>query len=472
MIAALVVLALAQTPGFDAGTPSAPVLVPIESLDAPAPAAEPAPAEGDEKASVEKRLEMLEDELRTTKAQVQSLQLKQSWLSHASLTFSGYLDFGFFFVGGDGSGVRTDLRGDVTKYKGQLLSSWVLVGDPLSTTINSRGDVADTGASRAIRFDPIKSGGRPTFIVNAVNLSMLGALSKDITFVGSIDFLIRDRNISNPSASIGDYFDLKVAYGRYQHAFDWGHIDVYAGKIESVLGVEYRAQDSDTRMTVTPSLICRYTCGRPVGLRANGYFFDDTLMASVSVTNGSNVIDGFPFSNDAVDFNRFKTVSGKLAVKLPVGRGLELGISGAYGPQDRQPDDSVEQWHYGFHALLNVGDFDAAAEFVTGRALGSAGGQSVPCSAAACLFYRGAYGLVGWHATPWLQPYVRLDWRAAEHRFGDVYAYESYVVRGTVGVKVTPIPHVIVKAEYTVIDETWPYDFDDNVFTSSLVLTF
>ncbi len=471
MIGALLVLTLAQAPDFDAGVPTAPPAPPAELVPAAEPVTEAAPAE-DAPPSVEERMEKLEDELRTTQAQLKSLKLEQSWLSHASLTFSGYFDFGFFFVGGDGSGVRTDLRGDVTKYKGQLLSSWVLVGDPLSTTINSRGDVADTGASRAIRFDPIKSGGRPTFLVNAVNLSLLGALGRDLTFVSSIDFLLRDRNVSNPAASVGDYFDLKLAYGRYQLSTEWAHFDFYAGKIESVLGVEYRAQDSDTRMTVTPSLICRYTCGRPVGVRANGYFLSDRLQASLSVTNGSNVIDGFPFSNDAVDFNRFKTVSGKLAVKLPVGRGLELGASGAGGPQDRQPSDSVMQWHYGFHALLSVGDFDAAAEFVTGRALGSAGGQPVPCSAAACLFYRGAYGLVGWHATSWLQPYVRLDWRAAEHRFGDVYAYESYVVRGTFGVRVQPLSHVIFKAEYTVIDETWPYDFDDNVFTSSLVLTF
>ena len=53
-----------------------------------------------------------------------------------------------------GCGPR-EVRG--VKFKGQLLNSWVLVGDPLSTTINSRGDVSDTGASRAIRFDPASS---------------------------------------------------------------------------------------------------------------------------------------------------------------------------------------------------------------------------------------------------------------------------------------------------------------------------
>jgi len=211
MIAALLALALAQAPlaGADGGVPTSPPSPPVPEV-----AQEPEPAPP----SVEERLDALEQELHTTQAKLKSLQVKQDWTSKVSLGFSGYFDFGFFTVEGDGSGVRQDLRQDVTKYKGQLLSPWVLVGDPLSTTINSRGDVADTGASRAIRFDPVKSGGRPTFIVNAVNLAMLGSAGHDLTFVASIDFLIRDRNVSNPQATIGDYFDLKLAYARYQLA--------------------------------------------------------------------------------------------------------------------------------------------------------------------------------------------------------------------------------------------------------------
>ena len=60
------------------------------------------------------------------------------------------------------------------------------------------------------------------------------------------------------------------------------------------------------------------------------------------------------------------------------------------------------------------------------------------CGAAPCLFYRGMYAQLGWHATNWLVPYARFDWRAAEHRLGFQYAYESYVVRTTLGVRVEP----------------------------------
>ncbi len=464
MIAPLLFLVLAQAPAVDAGVPSPPPEVPIE-LAQPADDTPAAP-------TVEERLEKLEEELAATKARLGSVQTRQEWMRRLPVKLSGYLDFGFFTVEGNGSGVRQDLTQQVTQYRGQILRSWVLVGDPLSTTINSRGDVADTGASRAIRFDPVASGGRPTFLVNAVNLSLQANLLDALVVYASADLLIRDRNVSNPAASVGDYFDLKLAYAHYPLELDWGRFDFYAGKVDSVLGVEYRLQDADNRLTVTPSLICRYTCGRPVGVRANGFFLHERLGVSLSVTNGSNVIDGFPFSNDAVDFNRFKTVSGKVSWRFPVSRGIEVGASGAYGPQDRQPDDSVMQWHYGFHLLANVGDFEGAAEFVTGRALGSSTTADGTCGAAACLFYRGMYAQLGWHATSWLIPYARFDWRSADHRLGVQYAYASRVVRTTVGVRLEPLSHLIFKAEYTVNTELWPYDFPDNVFTSSLVVFF
>ena len=140
--------------------------------------------------------------------------------------------------------------------------------------------------------------------------------------------------------------------------------------------------------------------------------------------------------------------------------------------QDRQSDDGVLQWHYGFHLLANIDDFEGAAEFVTGRALGHPGETGIACDAAPCLYYRGLYAQVGWHATNWLVPYVRFDWRNAKHHNGIEFAYESHVVRTTVGLRLEPISQVIVKAEYTFDTETWPYDFADNVFTSSLVIVF
>ena len=55
-----------------------------------------------------------------------------------------YADVGAFAVGGDGSGIRTDI-GHVyfPQYMGRIAGQWVFMGDPLSTAINSRGDIAE-----------------------------------------------------------------------------------------------------------------------------------------------------------------------------------------------------------------------------------------------------------------------------------------------------------------------------------------
>ena len=38
-------------------------------------------------------------------------------------------------------------------------------------------------------------------------------------------------------------------------------------------GIEYRTQESTDRIGIAPSLICRYTCGHPIGLKARAQFF-------------------------------------------------------------------------------------------------------------------------------------------------------------------------------------------------------
>jgi len=229
-------------------------------------------------------------------------------------------------------------------------------------------------------------------------------VGEDFLFNAVVDLLPRFRDITAPSGVfVGDYLDIKLAYARYRHEFSSGGLAVYAGKIDSVLGVEYRTQEAPDRLTITPSLICRYTCGRPVGLKALGTFFQKTLEVALALTNGSSQVETFPFSNE-VDFNGFKTGSGRVAVRLPVGRKLELSASGAIGAQDRQSDGSVPQWQYGFAALLDAGDVSAAAEFVTGRAQGKAAtvnGETVSCGAAPCLFFRGPTGRWAGSACRW-----------------------------------------------------------------------
>jgi hypothetical protein len=413
------------------------------------------------------QLAELRENQETTNAQVKRL------LPWAGL-ITGYLDFGFFYVQGDGSGIRPDIGyAHFPEYKGVVPDSWVFMGDPLSTAINSRGDPADTGPSRAVVFNPIQSGGKATFIVNNISIALFGALSENLQFNGLIDFLPRGRDVSNPNGLfLGDYIDVKLGYVEYNLPIERLHLAISAGKFDSVLGYEYRIQEAPDRITVTPSLICRYICGRPVGLKARFRFFDDRLAFNFAVTNGSHFINQFPFHNE-IDSNFFKTIAGRLSYKFPVGAGLELGVSGAFGAQDNQSDDGVHQWHYGFDAHFEKRGFDVTAEFVQGRAEGKSDPGGVPCGVAPCLKYMGAYGLIAYRFSNWLMPYVRVDWRDAWHESGASFVYITQIVRLAGGARLELSPNVIVKAEYVYDHKLGRLaDFPSDIFTSSLVIKF
>lgn len=444
------------------------VLAAAEPIDLAPPAARDARVQ-----ALEDRLAEVEAKLQAAEAKNTAVSTRVGWLERLSVKFSGYFDLGFFWVQGDGSGTRPDYHRDV-KWAGDLVRSWVLVGDPLSTTINSRGDVADTGASRSILYNPIHAGSTPGFLLNAFNVDLRAAYDDDWQLELMVDFLPRDRDVSKPGLNLGDFIDVKLAQTQWQHRFPGVKLTISAGKVDSVLGVEYRLQESNTRVGVTPSLICRYTCGRPVGLKAAAELLDERVEVVLALTNGSHQIEGFPFSNE-VDSNLGKTVTGRLAVKLPFARGLELDASGSVGPQDHQRDDPVIQWHWGVAARFAWEHLTASAEFVKGRASGKADLSSstpIPCGAADCLDYRGGYVLVAYRVHELFKPYARFDWRTATMRRGLDYAYQSDSVRVTLGARVDLTPAIALKAEYVINHELFAYDFPDDVFTSSLVVAY
>jgi len=163
---------------------------------------------------------------------------------------------------------------------------------------------------------------------------------------------------------------------------------------------------------------------------------------------------------------------------LPVGRGLELGSSGAYGAQDGQPDDTLRQWHYGFDLRVDVGPFLLEGEWVQGRAPGAAGpviegGADVACARAACLKYKAAYASLAWFATAHFTPYVRADYRDAVHRSGDVFVYVTDAARVTGGVRARLGTYVFLKAEYVSNIELGRVPrFANDVLATSLVLSY
>lgn len=444
---------------------------------APSPAAALPPARDSE---VERRLRELEasnarlrEEVEKLRDDHTSLDERLEKLLPLSGRISGYLDFGFFYVQGDGSGVRNDFEHkNFPEYSGTL-DTWVFMGDPLSTAINARGEPASTGPSRAVTFDVIRNNGKPSFIVNSLNLALFAALDESLTVSGSVDFVPRGRDVSDAGGLfLGDFLDVKLAYIEYLVPTSRLKLSLYAGKFDSVLGYEYRSQDAPDRLGVTPSLLCRYTCGRPLGLKARGQLWDDTLTVNLAVTNGSSTTENFPFSNE-IDQNNFKTISARISSRAPVGSGLEAGVSSSFGAQDLQAKDNVYHWHYGVDIHLDWHDVELTAEFMQGQALGVTAPGELPCETTQCLRYKGAYGQVGYRLLNWLTPYARVDWRNALHRHGASFVYLSELLRATFGLHFEIDASVIAKAEYTLnreIGRTPP--FPNDIFTSSLVVRY
>lgn len=387
---------------------------------------------------------------------------RMAWLSRYIGVF---IDVGAFAVGGDGSGIRSDfLHVHYPQYKNTISGQWVFMGDPLATAINSLGEPADTGNSREHSNDTIDSGGRPSLIVNSLGLSIGRNITHQVSVAALAELLPR------PGP---DILDVELAHVEYipSDAID---VRIQAGKIDSVLGVEYRTQDATKRLTVTPSLICRYTCGRPIGIAAR--YTSDTLSVHGSITDGDDFTELFQ-PETSIKSSSLPSVSGH--VQWSFGD-LELGTSAMIGPQDRQPALHVHHWHYGLDAKLrHLHGFTAVAEYVQGHQQGSTSGEAMelghaPCDLAQCLTYKGAYLLVDRPIADWLHPYVRIDWRDAVLASGAQFVYESHEIRATIGAQAMFLAHtgggIAAKLEYTSIRELEAPQFPHDVITSSLVV--
>jgi hypothetical protein len=476
---ALVVLfvgapAWGQTPEPSQPTPPASE----EQVVEPPPSEAPVDPAAERMQALEQRMQQLEDELAATKDDNSYLEEKLAALLPLTGKIGGYVDMGAFVTTGNGAGTRTDDAGlYFPQFIGKVPGSWVFWGDPLSTQINSRGDVADTGESRAVVFDPINSRGKSTMLVNAVNLALFSGIGESAQLNASIDFVPRARDISDPAGLfVGDFIDVKLAYAEWRPKIEAFDLMLQAGKFDSVLGFEYRSLESPDRVGVTPSLICRYTCGRPTGLKARAQFLDQALVANVAVTNGSHFSEGFVFASET-DTNHVKTVAGRLSYQFA--KKVEVGVSGAWGAQDFQPDDGVYQWHWGGDIHVEIEDLEFTGEIVHGRAKGEWTPGEPRCDVAPCLKYTGAYGQTAYRLTNTFVPYVRIDWRDATHWSGASFVYLSQLARATVGVRAEIGTRVIAKIEATKNRELND-DFGiipvpqipNDVLTSSLVIKY
>ncbi len=454
-------------------------MISVASADEPAPSQPEALPTRAELEELKAQNQELRDELDFLKEDLAQTDQRVGKLAPLAAKVTGYLDFGFFVVEGDGTGIRSDTNHDYFPEYENIVEadSWVFMGDPLSTAINARGEPASTGESRAITFDPIRTKG-PTFLLNSLNIGLFANVGSSTILQAKLDVVPRGRDVSTGGEGLflGDYADLRLAYVEHRITRDWMELSLFAGKFDSVLGFEYRSQEAPTRIEVTPSLICRYTCGYPLGLKARALFLDGKLGVNVAVTNGSSFSEQFSFYNE-VDRNQMKTGSGRLHV-API-RGLELGVSGSWGAQDLQTEDDIRQWLYGVDFHYHRHDLVLRAEFVQGRAKGKTTLPAdprdyvKPCNEVACLQFKGAYGLVGYRLTNILMPYVRVDWRDALHRKGTSFVYISELARLTPGLRLALTPNLVLKAEYTLNVELGRLpQLPNNLFTSSLVISY
>src|SRR5205814_7258198 len=211
--------------------------------------------------------------------------------------------------------------GDVQDYGHALFPEcrdrygWVFLGDILAPAVNSRGEVADLGDAPGVdRYDTINSRGAPGFVLNELNLALRSALGSTALISASVNFNPRTGN----DFRLGDVFDVDLAQIEWMPT-ESQRTSVFVGKIDSVLGIEYRDRKSDRRFGVTPSLIARYTTGTALGLKVRSKFGpDDWLVLAAALTNGSNTTEQFHFY-DEPDSNAGKTLSGRASGRLPVG---------------------------------------------------------------------------------------------------------------------------------------------------------
>jgi len=422
------------------------------------PAAEPPEQEPDRIDLLEERIAMLTERLEKSEEERRK--------NVSSLSWNGYVDFGFFApIGNRGAGWVQDFGN--LQFPQYSNYSWTFLGDILATAVNTRGEVADLGDPPGItRFDSINSDGGAGFLVNEINLRPKYLLSENAIMRASLNFTPR----SGENFALGDFFDADLAELEYLVTKD-GKTSFFAGKILPVFGIEYKERKSDQRFAITPSLVARYTTGSQLGLKIRSRLLDDWLLLAAAVTNNSSTIESFHFYSE-VDKNIGKTLNGRGAISIPVGRAfgntdrLEIGLSGEWGPQDRATNNAGKIWFAGVDLQYLGTSYTLKAQGLEGRAPGRA--------------EEGVWGLD-------LKPsgYVELDWQIlaligfsvrAEIRnalvtLGSERIYVTKEARYTGGLRIVVGPHIAVKIEYLHNDEYGGVrDFRNDVFTSSLVL--
>jgi len=234
------------------------------------------------------------------------------------------------------------------------------------------------------------------FALNEVNLDIAAQLTNDISAFVSMDLAANNNNtytVTNTGRTDNGF----VAPANSRIAIDYAYVDfanpgpfdlnVRAGRIPSVVGIEQRVSESNQNKFVNLSLVSPITVGSQDGVAIYGSF--SPVNYAVAVSNSDNLsrvaaVNTFmdvrqagglrPSNNNGVandptnDNNNAKAVSGRIGV-VPI-EGLEVGASASW---DRPLNDGLgivgglprklDRNGFGLDASYTYGAFGLKAEY-------------------------------------------------------------------------------------------------------------
>ncbi|HEY0710896.1 MAG TPA: hypothetical protein VGG33_29100 [Polyangia bacterium] len=426
----------------------------------------------------------LQQQIQDLRAELQRKE-EQRRRESSRLSINGYADIGFFVpLGNDGAGWRRD-NGNIQLPQFSNFA-WTFVGDILGTAVNTRGEPADLGDAPGVsRFDSINSDGAGGMLVNEVNLRFGYQLAERALLRTSLNFVPRS---GIQDFSMGDSVDVDVAEMEYVLTAD-GNTSFFVGKMMPVFGIEYKERKSDQRFGITPTLVHRYTSGSQLGAKIRSKLFSEWLILAAAVSNNSSVTEPFHFYSE-VDKNWGKTLSGRLAINVPMGDlvnaldgdHLEIGASGLWGPQDRASDTggcpTMDQMmntcgdgkttFWGIDLQYLSSDFAIKGQFMKGDSPGYAAERVWMLD-----LQESGYIEADWQIFSWIGIMGRFGQRDAVVALAQERVYVTKSRQFTGGVRFVFNPNSVLKLEYVHNAEFGGIrGIKNDIATSSLVLHF
>jgi hypothetical protein len=388
-----------------------------------------------------------------------------------ALELSGYLDVGFADADGDGTSFHPQDRRLPIDY----------ASDPFAPAVNARGDAAstDSGGRFTNGFLPRSAGigGRPSFLINTLSLDIRhGQPTGPLLVFARVQLLPRLEDRGSAARLV-----LEQAYGRFSPIAS-EELFLFAGRFDSVFGIEYLEKEAPLRVGVTPSLFARYTSGSVIGAKLFYRRQIAPLWSALSLNAAAS--NGPPFAEVLQPAEVSLTGQPVLTARLGYELNLpafqaRVGLSWLRGPRNDQDDPSARQRATGVDLRLSFLGVALSGEVLDlqidpGPALGKITGAG-PGFLASGFAAEGFWGQLGY--TPPLSgdvlrritAYGRFEQRRA--RFRGFTPVE--VRRLTTGLRLDLGDSVVFKAEVLLNREAaGAPDVDNDVRTASLIWLF